>query len=85
MKVVCVNNDAYLNQEMEYLLSVGKVYDVLKIINLTNNIINLTNNSNSFSKGYLINNDKGDKCYYYTDYFITLEEHRENKLDQLGI
>lgn len=78
MKVVCIDDEIYqdfkstltMNGKIFYFredLTIGKIYDVLKI---------LPNN-------YEIINDVGERTQYLKIRFITLEEHRDRILNKL--
>ena len=73
MKVVCVwsstsSKSAYLTQG----LSVGKSYEVVKVIQFT-----------TAENTYKIINDFGDPWYYNSIYFEKLEDQRDRKLEEL--
>lgn len=71
MKVICVKNiyDIYKNH---FILSVGKEYDAdIKVIN--------------HKIFYCLRNDLGIKNMYDKSYFITKEEHRNKRLEEIGI
>jgi hypothetical protein len=75
MKVICIDNDSdYFAERMkkwghyfEERLTLGKFYDVL----LENKI------------EYLITDDLGTIRYFYKDKFITIEEFRNNKIEEI--
>jgi hypothetical protein len=69
VKVVCIDNTA----------------DRWKTNDITTNKTYLV--ESIFQKGDLIfiNNDKGEKEWYNSKLFITLEEFREKRLEDLGI
>lgn len=81
MKVICIDSEIYLlknsNQRKYdssdfYLspeLTLYKVYNVIKALDTS----------------FVIINDKGETEIYKKDKFITIEEHREKVLTQLGI
>ncbi len=72
MKIVCIKK--YLSQGLQHELTYGKIYDVWKPYS---DPLPLDDNN------YWIVNDKGKFEYYGKTDFITLEEWRENKINQL--
>lgn len=76
MKVICVKNmrEYYYSHfgNKRITLIIGKEYNVAKISNLNNDIYYYIYINNNFR---LFNNK----------YFLTIEEYRDNKLEELGI
>lgn len=76
MKVICVKNmrEYYYSHfgNKRIPLIIGKEYNVAKISNLNNDIYYYIYINNNFR---LFNNK----------YFLTIEEYRDNKLEELGI
>ena len=63
MKVKCINNNG-----IEILLTVGKIYNVIKIDN---------------DGDYGIINDLGSNCWFFKEYFKPLSEIRNERIDKL--
>jgi hypothetical protein len=59
------------NSEKEFTLTIGKYYDIIP--------------GSTQSNIYLIENDMGHKHHVLKDRFKTLEEVRDEKLNELGI
>ena len=74
MKVICIkdyNNGGWLPKD--YSLTKGQLYEVS----------NITTSAN-WEKGLLTIEGKGN-VKYPTNLFITVEQHRENQLNKIGI
>ena len=71
MKVVCIKK--YRSTNLVYELTYGKVYDTLPGCGLPG-----IDNYN-----YWIINDKGNKEYYMRSKFLTLEEFRNRKIQNI--
>jgi len=72
MKVVYIPN----NREIIHTnLTPGKIYDVIKHFTREERTMQV----------YHIVDDNGQSCWYNDDILITLDKHRESKLNQLGI
>lgn len=71
MKIVCIKK--YKSQGLQLELTYGKIYDVKSPFNK----LPLDDNN------YWIINDRGIIEYYSKSDFITLEEWRSNKINQL--
>ncbi len=74
MKVICINNTIGFSCAP---LTIGKAYDVLNIENYYT-----IRYSGIFYQ--LMGDNDVVKCYY-KEWFITLEEYRDKKLEKLGI
>lgn len=74
MKVICIKNYDEVNSRT----TIGKIYEIHKY-NKDTNIITAYD-----YKSYFVA-DNGDELWYEPDYFISVEQHRENQLNQLGI
>ncbi len=74
MKVVCINNGEMDGaMESSVNLTVGKVYEALgDRVSLDDSVFNIIN-------------DIGKRCSYYCGRFTSLDEARNEKLEQLGI
>jgi len=70
MKVICVKN--YSNSRT----TIGKVYEIYQPFD---------NHPIKSKIRYYFVADNGNKLWYDPDYFITLEQHRENQLNKIGI
>jgi hypothetical protein len=79
MKVVCIKK--YRSQGLQYELTYGKIYDIVPK-DLLPSVYKISTIDNF---NYWIINDRGYTEYYSKDKFITLEEFRQRKLNQLGI
>ena len=74
MKVVCIDNST----KPDLPLTIGKIYDVL--------LLSIDENPSSpVSIHYSICCDDGINRNFHKSRFITLEEWRERKLNELGI
>lgn len=71
MKVVCIKK--YRSTSLVYELTYGKVYDTLPGCGL----------SGIDDYNYWIINDKGNKEYYMKSKFLTLEEFRNRKIQNI--
>ena len=71
MIVVCI--DSSLRNSNSCHLTVGRNYEVLN------------DAGNWRSVGVKIKNDRGDTYFYAHDRFITLQQFRSQKLEQIGI
>ncbi len=69
-KVVCINNS---NGSYINSLIIGKIYGIYEKRYLGDTLI-----------GYLVKSDN-IKCVYSIEYFETIEENRDRKLEELGI
>jgi hypothetical protein len=56
--------------EVNYRTTIGKVYEILQDYD---------------SEDEFFVADNGDELWYEPDYFITIEQHRENQLNKIGI
>lgn len=83
MKVVCINSFLLpkLNTGRHSHLTVGKVYDVLKISHYNEYGFMVDYVTNEIN--YTIINDLGYEYRFSNNLFITLEEHRNNKLKEI--
>ncbi|MDD4157434.1 MAG: hypothetical protein PHY08_12785 [Candidatus Cloacimonetes bacterium] len=72
MKVVCI-----INEGCEYYLTIGKEYECLQIIPY--------GCSYKYSYRCYIIDDNNNRGNYFTYRFITLDEYRDKKLEELGI
>ena len=70
MKVVCINNGIISKSAVDSLTE-DKIYDVI--------------NSEDCLYHFWIVDDFGARYEFFKERFITLEEHRERKLLELGI
>ena len=72
MKVVCIDNYS-INVVGLFPLTLGKIYDVVE--------------SFDFPYGglYYIIDDNGTTNWYTSDVLMSLDNHRDSKLNQLGI
>ena len=87
MKVVCKNNQKgsiddennFENSIIEYSehLIIDKVYDVLD-----SDVLDFNNPKEIY---YKIQNEYGRMFWYSCNRFITIEQYRNNKLNELGI
>ena len=77
MKVVCIKK--YRSQGLQYELTYGKVYETVPGTATIFDFLPI----DDFN--YWIINDRGCKEYYSKDKFLTLEEWRKRKLNELGI
>ena len=74
MKVICIRQDNYTydnGQPIDFHLTTGKVYDVIKY------------DVFGCIKFALIDNDAGYSSYHSIDKFITLEDYREQQLNKI--
>jgi hypothetical protein len=71
MKVVCIKK--YLSQGLQLELTYGKIYHVDKTRDMLGEDF------------YWVINDRGYKEYYLYSDFVSLEEWRSGKLNELGI
>lgn len=71
MKVVCIKK--YRSTSLVYELTYGKVYDTLPGCGL----------SGIDDQNYWIINDRGNKEYYMKSKFLTLEEFRNRKIQNI--
>ncbi len=77
-KVICVKN-SFDKKCVTYdtYLTIGKIYEIKEVEDfghfMTTNIF------------FRIVDDSGDLNYYSEIFFITVEEHRQQKLEKLGI
>ncbi len=67
MKAVCIKNYDEVNSRT----TIGKVYEIFE-----DYVIN-----DSDDKYFVA--DNGDELWYHSDYFITLEQWRENQINKL--
>jgi len=73
MKVVCIDNKGYHPElDNHFCLTIGKEYDAYIGIY-------------ECDFYYEVKNDEGTKNTYPLTYFMTLEEYRNQKLEELGI
>ncbi len=79
MIVVCINN---YDGKLKHSLTVGKIY---KVEYITDFGIHLDSYGLPEYIQYLIIDDDDVMRYYPKDCFITQEEHRDKKLENLGI
>jgi hypothetical protein len=80
MKIICISDDNTLiigkkyseaiDSYYEFNLTVGKVYEYFNIDNIN---------------WYQIIDDSGFKFYYPPCFFITIEDYRNKKLEDIGI
>ena len=71
MKVVCIDNKM-INSSRRFRLTIGKIYTSL-------------NKQKDWNLGILIENDNGIIRYYDEEMFKSLDEVRQNKLEELGV
>lgn len=82
MKVVCINNQRE-NVEIEFpkyihpYLTIGKVYEVISSVNKSGRPHAATYDD------WLIEDDDSNGNWYKKTLFVTLEEYRQIKLEQL--
>lgn len=69
MKVICIKN--YDN----YRTTIGRVYEVCQEYN--------SSSEDDYNEYFVA--DNGEKLWYHPDYFIPLEQWRENQLNKIGI
>lgn len=83
MKVKCINTGRY-NKYDNLPLTVGKVYDVIKIVNIPFNSRRYDDYTGPF---YELVNDLGEVSGYTDECVrtLTLDELRDLKLEDLGI
>ena len=74
MKAICIKN----YDESNSRTTIGKVYEILQY-NKDTNIITAYD-----YKPYFVA-DNGDELWYEPDYFITIEQWRDNQLNKIGI
>lgn len=70
--VVYIGNDGFTDNELEFMhgrMTKNKRYEIL----------------NEYSEFYVIKNNDGGNTFMDKKYFITIEEMRNNKLNNLGI
>jgi hypothetical protein len=74
MKVICISN------KLKYTgITIGKEYEIIP--ELLSQISDFYINDDI----YHIRNNNGFDFYYPKEYFITIEEYRDKKLNELGI
>jgi hypothetical protein len=73
MKVICIKNKYGRGLELQYDVTIGKIYEVEDPGIELSGVKFLT----------LENDDVTTKMTYPSSLFITLEEHRQNQLDKL--
>ena len=80
MKVVCIRDTNkstdlfYEGYKITYTgITIGKQYNTLSW------------SSTMFKTSYTIINDYGNRESYRSDLFISIEEHRDNKIKELGL
>lgn len=83
MKVVCVNNHDNKGQKI-FGLTVGKTYVVLKEFSGELGYSSKTQNLYGMDS-YLIEDDNKQPIWHYGDNLVSIKEHRELKLKELGI
>ena len=85
MKVVCVKQGYSFNGK--FRITIGKQYDIFKSMDNGNyiKIDNLLEMPKTETRNLYIIGDNDDELYYVSEYFVTLEQHREKQLDKLGI
>jgi len=69
MKAICIKNYDDVNSRT----TIGKVYEIFE-----DYVIN-----DSDDKYFVA--DNGDELWYHSHYFISVEKHRENQLNKIGI
>lgn len=74
-KVVCANNTDYEN-----FLTLGKTYEVIKEYITRGKTYEVTK---KYLTSYIIMNDKGYKHFYPTEWFKSLHEYRNEKIERL--
>lgn len=84
MKVICIDNTSAYFGGLRPDITVGKMYDVIKIVNIPFSPSRYDNPSGPF---YRIECDNGELKSIDTNRFreLTLDEKRELKLEDLGI
>lgn len=70
IKVICIVDD------MKPVLTKGKIYDVV----LDEHFYNIKGH---WCIEYIITNDIGQTLPYWSEHFITLEEYRDNKINDI--
>ena len=75
-KVICINKKG--SSDTDYIpLTIGKEYDAYLLFSFKTDAGTHTY--------YRIIDDTGDTYSYSPDFFITLEEYRDKKLEEIGI
>jgi hypothetical protein len=70
IKLICIVDN------MKPVLTKGKIYDAI----LDEHFYNI---KGDWSIEYMITNDIGQTLPYWSEYFSTLEEHRDNKINDI--
>lgn len=70
IKVICIVDN------MKPVLTKGKIYDAV----LDEHFYNI---KGRWSIEYIITNDIGQTLPYWSEYFLTLEEYRDNKINDI--
>jgi hypothetical protein len=74
------------NTNFKHSLTKDKWYDAIFISYDSSTDVRLRDSSKSGYNSYFIMNDKGEMRYYYSlDSFITQDQYRSNKLNNLGV
>jgi hypothetical protein len=71
MKAICIKN----YEEVNSRTTIGKVYEIFQEYN--------SSEDNYYNEYFVA--DNGDELWYSSDQFITVEQHRENQLNLIGI
>ncbi len=81
MKLMCISNKWESDENRQYDITIGKVYeDLFDIIDDSNNRVK----KGTFGK-YIVTNDKGRTSTYGDKSFMPLDKWREEKLKEIGI
>ena len=73
MKAICIKNYDEVNSRT----TIGKVYEI--------HVDNIVISSYDEDEDYFFIADNGDELWYDSNYFISVEQHRENQLNKIGI
>lgn len=71
MKVVCIDNDNLIHGTGISLLTIDKIYDVIEERGVTLGSI------------YRLKDDRGEITWYSVSRFVSLQEVRNEKIDQI--
>lgn len=84
MKVICINNEESHYHTYRFFMNDG--YDIIDCWNLTiGKVYEAIYINNNLFEGYQLFGDNGLPCLYSLSSFITMEEHRKQKLEEIGI